>query len=55
VTERNENSKGVRAIQIFVGNFDWAFAWSFAVRGKEKKYKTGEKSRSYECYLFVSA
>jgi hypothetical protein len=29
----------VRATQSCVGNFDWAFAWSFAVRGKEIERK----------------
>jgi hypothetical protein len=31
----------VRARQRCVGNYDWAFAWSFAVRGKEKESKKG--------------
>jgi hypothetical protein len=29
--------------QSFVGNFDWAFAWSFAVRGKKKESKKSER------------
>jgi hypothetical protein len=33
----------VRATQSCVGNFDWAFAWSFAVKGYEKESKKRER------------
>ncbi len=33
----------MRAAQSFVGNFEWAFAWSFTVRGKEKESKKQER------------
>jgi hypothetical protein len=34
--ENGNYKRGVRAAQSCVDNFDWAFAWSFAVWGKEK-------------------
>jgi hypothetical protein len=33
----------VRAAQSCVGNFDWVFAFSFAVSGKEKESKKQER------------
>jgi hypothetical protein len=38
--QQKGNSKGVRATKSYVGNFNLAFAWLFAVRGKSKRVRS---------------